>query len=129
MVTNISSLNRTFSALADPTRRAILARLAKRAATVGELAEPFDISRPAISKHLRVLEDAGLVRRARDGRLSRCRLDAAPMRAASEWVESYRAFWEGRLEALVRYFDDDRSAADAEPEHPSSYTTLGGNDS
>ncbi|MEN8145124.1 MAG: metalloregulator ArsR/SmtB family transcription factor [Gemmatimonadota bacterium] len=100
-------LDATFGALADPTRRAILTRLAIGTTTVGELAKPFDVSRPAISKHLRVLEKAGLVRRARDGRLSRCGLDASPMRDASEWVERYRMFWESQLGALSRYFESD----------------------
>ncbi len=104
MVTN-PTLDRTFGALADPTRRAILARLAAGEATVGELAAPFAVSRPAISKHLRVLERAGLVQRTRTGRLSRCALDADPMRDAAEWVERYRAFWEGRLDALSRYLE------------------------
>jgi DNA-binding transcriptional ArsR family regulator len=108
MVTNSDRLDQTFSALADPTRRAILARLAEGEATVGELARPFRISRPAISKHLRVLERAGLVHRARDGRLSRCGLDASPMRKAAEWVEAYRKFWESQLDALARYFEDDQ---------------------
>ncbi len=103
MVTD-HSLDRTFSALADPIRRAILARLAEEGeATVGELAEPFDVSRPAISKHLRVLERAGLVRRAKDGRVSRCELDASPMKEAADWVERYRTFWEGQLDSLSRY--------------------------
>ena len=88
MVTNSEQLDLTFGALADPIRRAILARLAHGEATVGELAAPFPVSRPANSKHLRVLERAGLVHRARDGRLSRCELDAEPMRAASEWVSA-----------------------------------------
>lgn len=107
MVTNSDRLDQTFSALADPTRRAILARLAEGEATVGELARPFRISRPAISKHLRVLERAGLVQRARDGRLSRCGLDASPMREAAEWVEEYRKFWESQLDALARYLEDE----------------------
>jgi DNA-binding transcriptional ArsR family regulator len=105
MVTNSTTLDRTFGALADPTRRAILARLTAGEATVGELAEPFAVSRPAISKHLRVLEAAGLVHRTREGRLSRCALDADPMRDAAEWVERYRAFWEGQLDALSRYLE------------------------
>lgn len=100
-------LDTTFGALADPTRRAILTRLARGTSTVGELAKPFDISRPAISKHLRVLEKAGLVLRARDGRVSRCGLDASPMRDAAEWVERYRVFWESQLDALSRYFEMD----------------------
>src|SRR5712671_5960901 len=105
MVTISTRLDRTFSALADGTRRAILARLAHSEATVGELARPFRVSRPAISKHLRVLERAGLVRRAREGRLSRCELDAAAMRDAAEWMERYRVFWTGRLDALKRYME------------------------
>jgi DNA-binding transcriptional ArsR family regulator len=105
MVTSSTTLDRTFGALADPTRRAILARLAAGEATVGELAAPFAVSRPAISKHLRVLERAGLVRRSRDGRLSRCELDADPMKDAAEWVERYRSFWEGQLDALSRYLE------------------------
>src|SRR5262245_47831684 len=105
MVTNTAALDRTFGALADRTRRAILARLAAGEATVGELAEPFQMSRPAISKHLRVLEQAGLVRSTRQGRISRCVLDAGPMRDASAWVDRYRVFWSGRLEALARYVE------------------------
>ena len=111
MVTNSPSLDLTFGALADPTRRAILARLARGEATVGELARPFDISRPAISKHLRVLERAGLVRRTPDGRMSRCQLDASPMRDAAEWVEHYRKFWEGQLDSLSRYFEGEGESA------------------
>lgn len=105
MVTYSDRLDLTFAALADPTRRAILARLAEAESTVGNLARPFEISRPAISKHLRVLERAGLVRRARDGRLSRCGLDATPMRDAAEWVEKYRQFWECQLDALALYLE------------------------
>lgn len=105
MVTNSRRLDLTFAALADPTRRAILARLARGEATVGELARPFQVSRPAISKHLRVLERAGLVQRTRDGRLSRCELDAAPMRAAADWVERYRRYWEDQLDSLSRYLE------------------------
>jgi DNA-binding transcriptional ArsR family regulator len=108
MVTNSRQLDLTFAALADPTRRAILARLAKGDSTVGDLARPFEISRPAISKHLRVLERAGLVRRARDGRLSRCGLDASPMQEAADWVEQYRQFWERQLDALARYLEEEK---------------------
>ncbi len=108
MVTNIQKLDRTFGALADETRRAILGRLAHGDATVGELAQPFRVSRPAISKHLRVLERAGLVQRGREGRISRCALDAGGMREAAEWVDRYRAFWEGRLDALSRYVERTR---------------------
>src|ERR1043165_4237212 len=99
MVPSEAKLDRTFGALSDCTRRAILARLARSEATVGELAEPFRVSRPAISKHLRVLERAGLVRRSRDGRVSRCALDADALRVAAEWMERYRAFWSNQLES------------------------------
>jgi DNA-binding transcriptional ArsR family regulator len=109
MVTNMRRLDLTFGALADPTRRAILGRLARGDATVGELARPFRVSRPAVSKHLRVLERAGLVRRSREGRISRCALDAAAMREAAAWVERYRGFWSGRLDALANYVERRRS--------------------
>ena len=104
MVTN-GQLDRAFGALADTTRRRILNRLAQGDATVGELARPFRVSRPAISKHLRVLEQAKLVSRTKHGRISRCRLDAAPLRAAAAWVENYRTFWEGQLDGLARYIE------------------------
>ena len=113
MVTFSSRLDATFHALADPTRRAILARLADGEATVGELAAPFDISRPAVSKHLRVLERAGLVDRTREGRTTRCALDARPMSEAADWVETYRAFWEVQLAGLARLFEP--GAAQARP--------------
>lgn len=116
MVTSNEDLDLTFGALADSTRRSILAHLTRGEATVGELARPFDISRPAISKHLRVLERAGLVSRTRDGRVSRCELDASPMRDAAEWVETYRRYWEGRLDRLSRYLTDDAGAAGEEQE-------------
>ncbi len=111
MVTNTRQLDLTFGALADPTRRAILARLALGESTVGDLAEPFRVSRPAISKHLRVLERAGLVRREREGRISRCELDADAMREAAEWIERYRVFWTNRLGDLKRYIEDPGSEA------------------
>lgn len=109
MVTNHRRLDLVFSALGDQTRRAILERLAHGETTVGKLAEPFDISRPAISKHLRVLERAGLVQRTRDGRISRCELDAGPMKDAAEWVEEYRRFWEDQLDSLARYLEKETS--------------------
>ena len=109
MVTDSSQLDATFQALSDPTRRAILARLSGGEATVGELAAPFHISRPAISKHLRVLERAGLVDRTREGRTSRCALDARPMREAADWVATYREFWEAQLAALACYFESNKS--------------------
>lgn len=99
------ALNEIFGALADSTRRAILARLARGEATVGELAQPFAISRPAISKHLRVLERARLVQRTPDGRMSRCEIDGARMRDAAEWVERYRRLWETQLDSLERYVE------------------------
>jgi DNA-binding transcriptional ArsR family regulator len=105
MVTSSQRLDRTFSALADGTRRAILARLARGDTTVGKLAQPFRMSRPAVSKHLRVLERAGLVRRTREGRVNRCRLDATAMQEAAEWVERYREFWTGQLDALATYLE------------------------
>jgi DNA-binding transcriptional ArsR family regulator len=109
MVTNDARLDLAFGALADTTRRAILKRLSAGAVTVGELAEPFDMSRPAISKHLRVLERAGLVQTDREGRISRCSLNAAGLREATSWVDEYRVFWEDRLEALARYAERKRS--------------------
>lgn len=97
-------LDATFAALADPTRRAILARLAEGEATVTELARPFDISQPAISKHLKVLEEAGLVEAGREGTRRPRRLVARPLQEATDWLVGYRRFWEGhaeRLEALL----------------------------
>ena len=98
-------LDALFGALAHGTRRAILSRLTEGEATVGELAEPFDMSRPAVSKHLNVLEDAGLVRRIPDGRINRCRFDPEALGAAAAWVDRYRRHWEGRLEALADYLE------------------------
>jgi len=105
MVTIERRLDRTFGALADPIRRAILARLTRGDATVGELARPFRVSRPAISKHLRVLERARLVERERQGRVSRCTLNPSAMRDAAHWFERYRAFWIGQLDSLARYVE------------------------
>ena len=103
---NDNSLDRTFAALAHPTRRAIVSRLAKGdAASVTELADPFDVSLMAISKHLRVLEEAGLVVRQKDGRIQRCTFDPAAMNAASSWIEYHRRFWAGRLDSLSRYME------------------------
>ena len=96
-------LDRTFAALADPTRRAILARLALGEASVGQLLEPFAISQPAISKHLKVLERAGLVERGRDAQFRPCRLNASPLANAAGWLEDYRRFWEMSLDRLDRY--------------------------
>lgn len=98
-----AKLDATFSALSDPTRRAILARLASGEATVLELAEPFEISLPAISKHLKVLERAGLIVRGRDAQRRPCRLEAAPLREVSDWVERYRRFWDESFDRLDDY--------------------------
>lgn len=97
------TLSATFSALADPTRRAILARLAQGEATVNELAEPFDISLPAISKHLKVLERAGLITQGRKAQWRPCRLEAAPLKEVSEWVAQYQTIWEESLDRLDDY--------------------------
>jgi DNA-binding transcriptional ArsR family regulator len=104
-------LDSTFAALADPTRRAILTRLAAGDASVMELAKPFAMSQPAISKHLKVLEGAGLISRGRDAQRRPCRIEAKPLEEASGWLESYRQIWEGnfqRLDALL----DELNAAD-----------------
>src|SRR5262245_61519629 len=98
-------LSSTFGALADPTRRAILARLADGEATVTELAEPFDMSLPAVSKHLKVLENAGLISRGRSAQWRPCRLEAAPLKQVTDWLGEYRQFWDGgfdRLDAHLR---------------------------
>lgn len=93
-------LDAAFAALADPTRRAILARLAEGEASVTELAAPFEMSQPAISKHLKVLERAGLISRGRDAQRRPCRLEAAPLRDVHAWIERYREFWEASFDAL-----------------------------
>jgi DNA-binding transcriptional ArsR family regulator len=97
------SLSITFGALADPTRRAILARLADGAATVKELSKPFSISGPAVSKHLRVLERAGLIARGRNAQWRPCRLEAAPLKDVAEWAEGYRRFWDASYQRLDEY--------------------------
>jgi DNA-binding transcriptional ArsR family regulator len=102
-------LSTTFAALADPTRRAILARLTEGEATVKELSAPFAMSGPAVSKHLRVLERAGLITRGREAQWRPCRLDARPLREVTEWAEDYRRFWDAtfdRLEAYVRTMEE-----------------------
>lgn len=96
-------LSATFSALADPTRRAILARLAQGETTVSELAAPFDMSLPAVTKHLKVLQRAGLVSQGRQAQWRPCRLEAAPLQEAAGWIEEYRRFWELRLDRLKDY--------------------------
>jgi DNA-binding transcriptional ArsR family regulator len=96
-------LSATFAALADPTRRAILARLNSGEASVTELAQPFDMSLPAISKHLKVLERAGLIARSRDAQWRPCRLEAEPLKQVADWVEHYRVFWEQSFDRLDEY--------------------------
>ena len=115
-----SFLNATFAALADPTRRAILARLASGEASVIELAEPFAMSQPAISKHLKVLERAGLISRGQDAQRRPRRLEAKPLAAASEWLEGYRKFWEGRfqhLDALLDVMKTETNSRRKDPGH------------
>ena len=97
------SLSATFAALADPTRRAILARLASGECSVSELAEPFSMSLPAVSKHLKVLEKAGLISRGRKAQWRPCRLEPEPLKEASDWLEEYRRLWEERLDRLDEY--------------------------
>jgi DNA-binding transcriptional ArsR family regulator len=96
-------LSATFAALADPTRRAILDRLLTGEASVSELAEPFDMSMPAVSKHLRVLERAGLIARRRDAQFRHCRIEPGPLKDVAQWMERYRKVWEGRLDRLDAY--------------------------
>lgn len=99
-------LSMTFAALADPTRRAILARLTEGELTVTELAKPFDISLPAVTKHLQVLERAGLVARSRRAQWRPCKLEASPLRAASGWIDDYRQYWETSLDRLDDYLQE-----------------------
>jgi DNA-binding transcriptional ArsR family regulator len=106
MATAADPLDRTFGALADPTRRAILARLSDGEASVTELAEPFDMSLPAVSKHLKVLERAGLIARGRDRQWRPARLEAGPLREVAEWTERYRRFWEESYDRLDEYLDE-----------------------
>ena len=106
----LDPLSRTFAALADPTRRGILARLSRGPANVGDLAEPYEMSFAAVSKHLRVLQDAGLVTRGRDAQYRPAMLDAAPMAAASAWIDDYRRFWEHSFAALDDYLTTTRNA-------------------
>jgi DNA-binding transcriptional ArsR family regulator len=105
-------LSTTFAALADPTRRAILARLASGEKSVNELAEPFEMSLPAVSKHLKVLESAGLIARGREAQWRPCRLEAAPLKDISNWVERYRRFWEESFDRLDAYLREIQSKED-----------------
>jgi len=115
----MDQLSSTFAALADPTRRAILARLTLGETSVTELAEPFEMSMPAVSKHLKVLERAGLIARGREAQWRPCRLDAGPLKDAFSWIEEYRRFWTAHVDALEGYLDrmtdrtEDKSRATA----------------
>lgn len=106
MIPGPDHLDLTFRALAHPMRRLMLTRLARDgSASVSELAEPFDVSLMAVSKHVKVMERAGLVRRERDGRVQRCTFDPEPMETASRWIDRHRVFWNGQLDALARYLE------------------------
>ena len=121
MVRNIASadqLSTTFAALADPTRRAILARLSTGQASVTELAEPFEMSMPAISKHLKVLERAGLIARGREAQWRPCRLEAAPLKDVAEWVTRYQRFWEQRFDNLDAYLRELKARDAAQGRRP-----------
>jgi DNA-binding transcriptional ArsR family regulator len=110
-------LSSTFAALADPTRRAILARLSSGEASVTQLAEPFEMSMPAISKHLKVLERAGLIARSREAQWRPCQLHAAPLREVANWVEHYRRFYEESLDRLEEYLHDIQSKKKSGKKH------------
>jgi DNA-binding transcriptional ArsR family regulator len=117
-------LSSTFAALADPTRRAILARLALGETSVTELAKPFEMSMPAVSKHLKVLERAGLISRSREAQWRPCRLDAGPLKDAASWIEDYRRFWSTHIDALERYLDRMGPPGDDEPTPAKKKTTA-----
>ena len=114
----MDALSGTFQALADPTRRAILARLALGETSVGELAAPFDMSQPAISKHLKVLERAGLISRSRDAQYRPCRLEPQALKGVDEWLQAYRQLWQARLDRLEAYLAKlQRQTKKAKPQH------------
>ena len=115
-----ASLDATFAALADPTRRAILAQLASGEASVAELAEPFEMTQPAVSKHLKVLEKAGLITRGRDAQRRPSRLEAAPLEEAAAWIERYREFWEGRFQRLDALLEEMKRVRPKRPSRPRS---------
>jgi len=126
MVYYPDALDRTFAALADPTRRALLARLeADEAVSVSELARPFAMSLPAIMKHLDVLTDAGLVTRKKTGRTVACRLSAAPMQQAIEWLNKYERFWNERLDRLAAYLEEDEACPPTLPSPPNQVSRSG----
>lgn len=111
MVNNDSAkLNQLFGALSDPTRRAMLQRLAQEEVSVAELSKPFELSKSAITKHLKVLENAGLLRRTIDGRVHHCRLNPEPLEEASEWISFYKQFWENKLNNLESYLTESLSS-------------------
>lgn len=115
------ALSTTFAALSDPTRRAILARLSSGEASVKELAQPFSMSLPAISKHLKVLERAGLIERGREAQWRPCRLQVRPLKQASDWIDQYRQFWEERLDRLeeyLRHFGPDEPTGGGDADSP-----------
>lgn len=105
-------LDLAFAALAHPTRRAILARLAQGEATVNQLAEPFEMSLPAVSKHIRVLEEAGFITRGRNAQFRPCRLNAAPLQAVAQWTDQYRAIWDIRFDAMAEILDQQKDFID-----------------
>jgi DNA-binding transcriptional ArsR family regulator len=113
----MDQLSLTFAALSDPTRRAIVARLASGHCTVTDLAEPFDMSMPAVTKHLKVLERAGLIARSRDAQRRPCHLEAKPIKEMVDWAEQYRAIWEARLDRLDSYLREITVPGAAKPRH------------
>ena len=112
---SIDQLSSTFAAIADPTRRAILVRLSRGEAAVKELAEPFRMTLPAITKHLKVLEKAGLIERSRSAQMRPCKLRAKPLKEAASWIDQYRRFWEGSLDRLDDYLREMQSEPDVQP--------------
>lgn len=119
----MDQLTSTFAALADPTRRAILARLAMGETSVTELAKPFEMSMPAVSKHLKVLERAGLIARGREAQWRPCRLEAGPLKEVASWIEEYRRFWAPYVDALERYLDRMEPPTQATPAPPTNPAT------
>ena len=115
---SIDQLSVTFAAIADPTRRAILVRLSHGEAPVKELAEPFQMTLPAITKHLKVLEKAGLIERSRSAQMRPCKLRATPLKEAASWIDHYRTFWEESFNRLDNYLTEMQSEMDAQPTPP-----------
>lgn len=121
MVKYSGSLDSTFGALADPTRRALLASLMLGEASISELAKPYRMSLPAVMKHLRVLEDAGLVSQKKIGRTRSCRLAASPLKEAEDWISQYRKFWEGTLDSLERFLSQPEPVPDPDSKETPSW--------